>query len=701
MAFVGPEFPINSTTDFGQAYSAQTTLPDGRVMVVWSSELRDQDGFTSGFELRGRVFDADGAATASDFVIATTSPRDIILPTIVTLADGSALVSWGAFASDTTSDIHARIVTADGVSGPDLIVNTTPTALGQPGPNATVLADGHILLTWTSNEDSSGGTNPYPLEIRGRILDAHGAPEGADFIVNGDLAGSQLGAKAIALSDGRALTFWTDISPDAGAHVEGRFIHSDGTSTSPDFPVLPASSMDQNGVSAAELADGRILLTWTQQQVGTFSNDVHGRILNADGSVSVSDIIINASNAAYANSPVVAALPDGRALVIWEGSDFSAGTNGILGHIVNADGSVSGPDFVVNSAVDNIDSLPSLITLDNGELLATWTAYVPSLGSDDIHGRIMSFNTITNGTPAADTISGTADSDIIHGGDGRDTIHGAAGNDVLHGDAGNDFLYGDSGNDFLFGGDGDDRMWGGDGNDIFVGGKGADAFAGASGIDTVRYETSPSGIHIDLTLGTGSGGDAAGDSFSSIETVIGSPLEDVLVGDGAANTLFGGSGKDVLEGRDGNDVLDGGEGNDALTGGAGNDRLHGGAGNDQLWGNAGDDILAGGAGTDVLAGGAGADRFVFTAVADSTPGVMDRITDFGTGDRIDLSAIDAASNAAGHQAFAFISTAAFSHIAGQLRYADHLLQGDINGDGSADFQVQINAASLKASDFIL
>ncbi|KZD24927.1 calcium-binding protein [Tardiphaga robiniae] len=701
MAFVGPEFPINSTTDFGQAYSAQTTLPDGRMMVVWGSELRDADGFTSGFELRGRVFDAEGVPAESDFVIATVSPRNIILPTIVTLADGSALVSWGEFASDTASDIHTRIVTADGVSGPDVIVNTTPTALGQPGPNAKTLADGHILLTWTSNEDSSGGTNPYPLEIRGRILDAHGTPEGADFIVNSDLAGSQLGGNAIALADGRALAFWTDLSPDAGAHVEGRFVNSDGTSTSPDFSLLPLSSTDQSGVSAAELADGRILLTWTQQQVGTFSNDVHGRILNADGSVGVSDIIINASNDAYANSPVVTALPDGRALVIWEGSDFSAGTNGILGHIVNADGSVTGPDFVVNSATDNVDALPSLISLENGELFATWTAYVPSLGSDDIHGRIMSFNTITNGTPGADVLPGTADNDIIHGGDGRDTIHGAAGNDVLHGDGGNDFLYGDAGNDFLFGSDDDDRMWGGEGNDIFVGGKGGDAFAGASGIDTVRYETSSAGIHVDLTLGTGSGSDAAGDSFSSIEIVIGSRFDDTLNGDGAANMLSGGGGKDVLDGRDGNDTLDGGEGNDALTGGAGNDILHGGAGNDQLWGNAGEDILAGGAGADVLAGGAGADRFVFTAVTDSTPGVMDRITDFGTGDRIDLSAVDADSNAAGQQAFAFIGGAAFGHIAGQLRYADHLLQGDVNGDGSADFQVHVNVVSLKASDFIL
>lgn len=705
MTFVGQEFTVNSTTEFGQAYSAQATFADGHTMVVWASELRSPDGFTSGFELRGRVFDASGVATDPDFVIATASPRDSVVPTIVPLADGSALVSWASYIPDAdTSNILARIVHADGTSGPDFSVNTTPTALSQPGPTATTLADGGTLLTWTSNESDGSGDTPYSLDIRGRILDAHGAPVGSDFIVNADLAGSQLGANVVALADGLALAIWSEISPDAGnAHVEGRFINSDGTTTLPDFPILPQSSMDQSGVSATTLADGRILLTWTEQQVGTYFNDVHGRILNDDGSVSVSDIIINASNADYANSPSVAALPDGRALVIWEGTNFSAGNNDIIGHIVNADGTTAGSDFVVNSATGTVDALPRLSALADGELLATWTAYVPSLGSDDIHGRIMSFNTVIDGTATNDRLAGTGDYDIVHAGSGNDDITGAGGNDVLYGDAGNDLLHGDAGNDVLFGGDGNDRLWGGDGNDLLTGGGGADIFAGGAGIDTVRYETSSAGIDVDLTVATGHGGDAEGDGFNSIEIVVGSHFDDKLTGDAAANTLSGGGGRDVLDGRAGNDTLDGGEGRDALTGGAGNDMLRGGAGNDLIWGNAGNDTLTGGPGADILAGGAGTDRFVFTSIQDSIPGAVDQIIDFTAlgGERIDLSAIDANTTAAGHQAFAFVGNAAFTHTAGELRFADHLLQGDVDGDGTIDFEVHVNSVALKAGDFIL
>ncbi len=85
-------------------------------------------------------------------------------------------------------------------------------------------------------------------------------------------------------------------------------------------------------------------------------------------------------------------------------------------------------------------------------------------------------------------------------------------------------------------------------------------------------------------------------------------------------------------------------------------------------------MLRGGAGKDTLTGGIGGDRFVFAATGDSVTGAnADRITDFSRaqGDRIDLSAIDANTGAAGNQAFTFIGSGAFTHHAGQLRACRH------------------------------
>ena len=54
-----------------------------------------------------------------------------------------------------------------------------------------------------------------------------------------------------------------------------------------------------------------------------------------------------------------------------------------------------------------------------------------------------------------------------------------------------------------------------------------------------------------------------------------------------------------------------------------------------------DDTLVGGAGADQLKGGAGSDTSVYRSVSDSGPALSmrDLITDFGSGDKIDVSAI--------------------------------------------------------------
>ncbi|EPP21218.1 flagellin hook IN motif family [Vibrio fluvialis I21563] len=92
----------------------------------------------------------------------------------------------------------------------------------------------------------------------------------------------------------------------------------------------------------------------------------------------------------------------------------------------------------------------------------------------------------------------------------------------------------------------------------------------------------------------------------------------------------------------GDDILNGGDGNDILYGQGGNDTLNGGEGNDTLIGGYGNDILIGGYGNDILTGGDGDDLFVFggegaAKAEDQFKTHMDVITDFHSGDKIDLS----------------------------------------------------------------
>ena len=220
--------------------------------------------------------------------------------------------------------------------------------------------------------------------------------------------------------------------------------------------------------------------------------------------------------------------------------------------------------------------------------------------------------------------------------------------------------------------DGPTRSWGGD--PLMQGGGGDDTLLGGTGDDIIR----------------GLGGD------------------DTLDGRGGDDSLYGGSDDDRLLGGDGDDRLDGGGGDDQLSGGAGDDNLDGGAGADRLFGLDGDDQLIGGLGWDELSGGGGADRFVLNEVAESFTENPDQLLDFRAyeRDKLDVSGIDANSQTAQDEAFAFIENDPFSGSAGELRFTEShgatYLYGDVNGDGEADFALELlGVSSLSVDDLIL
>ena len=149
------------------------------------------------------------------------------------------------------------------------------------------------------------------------------------------------------------------------------------------------------------------------------------------------------------------------------------------------------------------------------------------------------------------------------GGEGQDLLVGGSGDDLLNGDGGLDRLYGGLGNDSLFGGSGDDWL---------IGEGGADILDGGDGFDIASYSTSKSGVKIDLATGI-NGGDAAGDTFRSIEQITGSTYADAITGDAANNIIEGAGGNDTIGGGDGDDILSPGWGDDVVDGGNGTDTL--------------------------------------------------------------------------------------------------------------------------------
>ncbi|MGY3444297.1 MULTISPECIES: beta strand repeat-containing protein [unclassified Bradyrhizobium] len=253
------------------------------------------------------------------------------------------------------------------------------------------------------------------------------------------------------------------------------------------------------------------------------------------------------------------------------------------------------------------------------------------------------------GSAFNDTLIGDANNNFLRGGAGADSLDGGAGYDYAdYGNAATGIVAdladptqntGEAAGDTytsiegIQGGNFNDTLIGDGGNNNLRGGLGADSLVGGAGTDYADYGNAATALVVSLANPASNTGEAAGDTYSSIEGIIGSAFNDTLTGDGGDNNLRGGAGADALDGGAGNDVAEyvnaaagvlASLANPASnTGDAAGDTytsiegLRGSNFNDTLIGDGGDNLLDGIGGADSLVGGAGNDTYILDNPGDT------------------------------------------------------------------------------------
>ncbi|UXN76065.1 calcium-binding protein (plasmid) [Devosia sp. A8/3-2] len=334
------------------------------------------------------------------------------------------------------------------------------------------------------------------------------------------------------------------------------------------------------------------------------------------------------------------------------GADWMVGGAGDDSYVVDDAG-----DTVVEASGGGTDTVHSSISYSLG-------AYVENLtltGNQAINGTGNGLDNVLVGNSASNILVGGAGNDTLDGGIGADILIGGIGDDIYvvddigdtvtegtgegadlirssidyvlgayvehltltgaeaingTGNAFNNTISGNTADNALTGGLGDDTLFGGDGDDTLVGGAGADAHNGRAGFDYASYAAATAGIYAHTGAPSSNTGEAAGDTYSSIEGLRGSGFADELIPVSDNGRLHGGAGNDTLTVVGNRAEISGEDGNDKLYGHSGDDHFYGGTGDDSLFGSGGADWLDGGAGADYLTGGSGDDTYIVDDVGD-------------------------------------------------------------------------------------
>ena len=407
--------------------------------------------------------------------------------------------------------------------------------------------------------------------------------------------------------------------------------------------------------------------------------------------------------------------------------DGDLGTDTLIGglgndtYIVDNVGDTIVEKSTLRSEIDTVRSSINWILGANLENLVLTGSAVRGTGND--------LNNMLTGNSENNTLQGGAGDDILDGGSGSDLLMGGAGSDTYYVDDDFDFVMdmggeandvdqvmssvnytlgsdlenltlvgiadlngtGNEKNNVLTGNDGNNTLNGGDGNDILNGGAGMDTMIGGSGDDTYILDQSIELSRVKEAADSGQDwvvidfSTENQTSFINLDTPYLKYVENLKINGTGAFTLWGNFFDNKLIGNADDNIMDGGIGDDLLDGGAGADRL------------------VGGPGKDTLIGGTGSDQFAFIHLEHMGLGSSrDVINDFSSleGDKIDFRMLDANLLQNGVNTFSFIGADTFTG-AGQLRFVDHILSGNVSGNAGADFEIQLlGVNSFSANDLM-
>lgn len=580
-----------------------TELANGNILVTWDDNNPAELG------LRGRIFTQDGIAVGGELSLSGSS-ISFEDPDSAALPDGGFLVSF-TFGGNV---FFGRYNAAGGQVGGFTQVNTAATTGTQNQSSVTVLSDGGWVVSFTD-------TNVADQPVRATIFNSNGTVRTPDFVIDG--FGDNTQSSVQALDGGR----WAVVYTDSG-WVEGGTLgngitmviyNSVGTSQTGFIHVNTPSTVDERSPSISLLDNGFILVTWTRP-IGAGDDDIYARVYDQNGNPVLGQFAIDADIGLEDNS-AIAGLLNGEFVTAWQDNQTD-GDGGRVSAQVNALTRTSVGDAASDTI--NVDSLRDFVSAGDG--------------NDTIAGGgLLAFeNDVINGQGGSDRILARADISLLNTtvasieeiefdasnvDDKAVTIRanqigvGLAANLVVDfaavgsidrfrvemGSAtsvdlsqfviqdfdagGTEFdrliVLGDDDSESMRGTSVRDELYGLGGNDVLEGGPGGDYLSGGLGSDRATYANAAGSVTVNLSNAAQNAGEAAGDTYNSVENLTGSAFNDILTGTNGTNSILGGAGVDSLRGLAGSDNLFGNDGNDTLDGGLGSDYMSGGAGSDR------------------------------------------------------------------------------------------------------------------------
>jgi hypothetical protein len=194
--------------------------------------------------------------------------------------------------------------------------------------------------------------------------------EGGEYQAAFALPGDQV-HPAGSLNASGGYIVWNDNYTDGdGQGIAARQINANLSGARSTFRVNSIGAGDQENPNVALLANGSALFVW-QGGVNGFQK-IYARLLSPQGVFTGEDFMVNSYTNNMQIDPVVTALGDGGAMVVWSCYGEDRSLFGVFGQRLSATGAKIGNEFRINQFTQFNQRSPAVATLSNGNFAVAW-----------------------------------------------------------------------------------------------------------------------------------------------------------------------------------------------------------------------------------------------------------------------------------------------------------------------------------------
>lgn len=362
------EFLLSATEAFQNDVSV-SALATGGFVATWTTNA--QDGDSGG--VFAQLFTDAGERIGEEFQVNTFTMGNQSDSQVASLGQDQFIVTWTSFGQEgTNAEVYAQRYSLSGEPiGTEFRINTF-TQASQNNSSVTVLNDDSFVVTWTSSPQDGdlGG-------VFGQRFDSDGQKLGGEFQINTFTPSSQGWPTVKTLENGDFVVVWDSFSQDgSGSGVYGQRYDQSGVKLGGEFQINTFTPSFQIRSDMAELADGGFVVTWTSSGQDGSSAGVFGQMYDVGGQRVGTEFQVNTFTDNRQDDSSVVGLDDGGFLVTWTSFSQDETGGGILGQRFDAQGQAVGDEFQVSTAPDGNQGLSDLTVLQDGSVLAAWQSSV-------------------------------------------------------------------------------------------------------------------------------------------------------------------------------------------------------------------------------------------------------------------------------------------------------------------------------------